>query len=298
MATNYPVNPRVRAYGKARIDIAQRAKTSQDWIDLWKQPAVSFPFTWGVPWKQCIEYKVDDFAAEVGFYIDVMGLPINAFDPDYAMFTSPRADFYFSVVPTPPGLSSTPPDAIRIQFMVDDILTTTDELQSRGIFFDQPPQPCQPSSSLYIACFRTPHGISIDLWGAVKQEQGPISYEDADTGLAYEGSEASPPGDSDSEDADSEEVYQEPVGQLSMDSDLIRSGIKSPYRENDVRHLDLKHTLPNQKDPGDSQPVLDSPRRLSDRKAPYTSTVVLKPRDPEKSVPEIVYEDIDDQEES
>jgi methylated-DNA-protein-cysteine methyltransferase-like protein len=185
MATNYPVNPRVRAYGKARIDIAQRAKTSQDWEDLWKQPVVSFPFTWGNPWKQCIEYKVDDFAAEVGFYIDILGLPVNAFDPDYAMFTSPRADFFFSVVPTPAGLSSTPPNAIRIQFMVDDILSTADELQSRGIFFDQPPQPCQPGSSLYIACFRTPNGITIDLWGAVKQEQGHISYEDAETELSF-----------------------------------------------------------------------------------------------------------------
>lgn len=167
MATNYPVNPRVRAFGKARIDIAGRAKNQAEWEKLWKHPANSFPFIWGESWKQCVEYRVDDFPAEVGFFIDVLGLPVNAFDPGYAMFTSPKGDFFFSVIPAPPAEQSTPPDAFRLQFMVKDIMAITHELQRRGIDFEQPPQPLSPGSSLFIGYFRTPHGICVELWGTV-----------------------------------------------------------------------------------------------------------------------------------
>jgi catechol 2,3-dioxygenase-like lactoylglutathione lyase family enzyme len=164
------VNPRYRAYGKARIDIARRAASREDWDQLWKRSTFPFPFSWGESWKQCIEYKVNDFAAEVGFYIDIMGFPVNAFDPDYAMFTSPKGEFYFSVVPAAEGESATPPEAIRLQFMVDDILNLAAELERRGIKFEHWPQPCVGGSSLFIGYFRTPHGICIDLWGLVGDE--------------------------------------------------------------------------------------------------------------------------------
>jgi catechol 2,3-dioxygenase-like lactoylglutathione lyase family enzyme len=180
MATNYPVNPRVRAFGKARIDIAQRAKSREDWERLWKRPSNPFPFAWGEAWKQCVEYKVDDFAAEVGFFIDVLGLPVNAFDPGYAMFTSPHGDFFFAVVPTPEAENSTPSDALRLQFMVADILATTQELERRGIEFEQAPQPCQPGSSLHIGYFRTPHGICVDLWGMVKPANPTVDDNELD----------------------------------------------------------------------------------------------------------------------
>jgi catechol 2,3-dioxygenase-like lactoylglutathione lyase family enzyme len=175
-AQKHHINPRFRAYGKARIDIAQRAQNEDDWYDLWKESSNPFPFRWGKNWKQSIEYKVDDFAAEVGFLIDILGLPVNAFDPDYAMFTSPGRDFYFSVVPAFEDERSTPPDAIRIQFMVEDIFDLIDELEQRGVVFEQQPQPCEPDSSLYIAYFRTPHGICVDLWGV--QDFDEDEYQD------------------------------------------------------------------------------------------------------------------------
>src|SRR5512134_3742554 len=114
--SNHRINPRYRAYGRARLDIAQRARTRQDWDRLWKRPQFSFPFVWGQHWKQCIEYRVDDFAAEVGFMIDILGLPVNAFNAEFAMFTGLNREFYFAVTPAQPGAASTPPDAIRIQF--------------------------------------------------------------------------------------------------------------------------------------------------------------------------------------
>ena len=168
MATNYPINPRVRAFGKARIDIARRAKNQAQWEKLWKHPLNSFPFVWGESWKQCVEYRVDDFPAEVGFYIDILGLPVNALDPGYAMFTSPQGDFFISVIPAPLTEPSTPPDAFRLQFMVKDIIATSQELQRRGIDFEQTPQPLHPGSILSIASFRTPHGVCVELWGKVE----------------------------------------------------------------------------------------------------------------------------------
>jgi predicted enzyme related to lactoylglutathione lyase len=162
------VSGKVRAYGRARIEIAQRAITPQDWDELWKPPQNPFPFTWGKYWKQCIEYRVEDFASEVGFFIDVLGLPVIAFDASYAMFTSPTGEFTFAVVQTPEGGYSTPPDAMRIQFMVEDIYETIEELARRGIAFIQNPEPISDGSNMHIATFQTPHGISIDLWGEVQ----------------------------------------------------------------------------------------------------------------------------------
>lgn len=178
MAARYPINPRVRAYGKARLDIAQRVHSPADWQRLWLPPAQDFPFKWGKPWKQCVEYKVDDFAAEVGFYIDVLGLPVIALDPDYAMFTSPGGDFYFAVVPALGGRGSTPPDAIRLQFMLADILATVNVLEDRGIEFEAPPLPVQDGSDLHIGYFRSPHGIPIELWGMVgNEDEGQIDLD-------------------------------------------------------------------------------------------------------------------------
>ena len=163
------MNAKVRAYGKARIDIARRAHNRADWDTLWKKPQYGYPFRWGENWKQCVEYRVDDFAAEVGFYIDVLGLPVNAFDPNYAMFTSPDQAFYLAVVPTLEGESPTPFDAVRFQFMVTDLFPLAEELEKRGVVFEQVPQPVSESSNLYIGCFRTPHGIPIEIWGLAEE---------------------------------------------------------------------------------------------------------------------------------
>lgn len=171
MSGKFPINPRFRAYGKARIDIARRARTRRDWDTLWKEPVNPFPFRWGEHWKQCIEYRVDDYAAEVGFFIDILGLPVNAFDERYAQFTGPGGEFYFAVVPVNEGETSTPVEALRMQFMVADLQKTVAELEARGVVMEIKPQPCAPDSALHIASFRTPHGIAVDLWGKLLESR-------------------------------------------------------------------------------------------------------------------------------
>ena len=38
MATKYHVNPKMRAYGKARIEITKHAKDEKDWQENWREP--------------------------------------------------------------------------------------------------------------------------------------------------------------------------------------------------------------------------------------------------------------------
>jgi hypothetical protein len=159
------INPRVRAYGKARLDIARRVQTQQDWDALWRPPTHAFPFAFSSAssWKQCLEYRVDDFAAEIGFWIDILGLQVIAFSPDYVQFNSPGGEFTFAVSSTFEDQPSTPPWSLRIQFAVQDLTQTVEELERRSITFDQLPIPQHPDSNLYSATFSTPHGIPIDL---------------------------------------------------------------------------------------------------------------------------------------
>ena len=158
--------PDVRKLGEARLAVAPKLKTPADWKKLWKKPVNSWALTFGSCWKHCIEYRVDDFASEVGFFVDLLGFPVNAFGTDYAMFTGPDKDFFFSVVPTPHGEESTAPEALRLQFMVEDLYGTTIELEKRGVLFDKRPSSYQ-GSPIYNATFRTPNGIHVDLWGMV-----------------------------------------------------------------------------------------------------------------------------------
>lgn len=176
MATIFRIDPRIRAYGKARIDVTVRAKDEHDWQKLWKQPRFGFPFDWGDSWKHCIEYKVDDFAAEVGFFIDYLGLPVAAFSPSYAMFTSPGQDFFFSFSSVREGEQSTPPETIRMQFRVRDIQRTVEELEERGIIFEKRPDDSEDMDTILKGCFRSPHGICIELLGIPEEE--PYTDED------------------------------------------------------------------------------------------------------------------------
>lgn len=155
-----------RQYGEERIGIAAKAKSTEDWQQLWTSPAHPYPFIWGTCWKMCMEYRVDDYAAEVGFFLDVLGLDSISISPEFTLLTNPAQDFVFSVKPAG-SQGSTPPDALRLQFMLSGLLDTFAELEDRGILFSDLLHPCEDGSSLYTCVFQTPHGIAVDLWGLV-----------------------------------------------------------------------------------------------------------------------------------
>lgn len=160
-----------RALGCKRIDAARKADTREKWEKLWKQPQHPWAITWGDCWRQCVQYNVSDFAAEVGFFIDVLGFPINAFAPGYAMFTGPRREFFFSIMPAGKKEPRTPPNAIRLQFLVEGIQSLSRELQKRGVKFQRKPAPYgNKDSPMYLATFKTPNGINVDLWGMAVED--------------------------------------------------------------------------------------------------------------------------------
>jgi predicted enzyme related to lactoylglutathione lyase len=167
MSTVHHINPRFRAYGKARIDVTRRARDEIEWQMMWREPLNPFPFEFPGSWQFCAEYKVDDYAAEVGFFIDVLGFPALAFSPSYAQFTSPDGGFCLGVMAAKPGERSTDPETLRFQFMVEDIHETAQMLEQRGIRFEQKPVQESAGSSRVTATFRTPHGVRMDLWGEV-----------------------------------------------------------------------------------------------------------------------------------
>lgn len=236
--TTFPVNPRFRAYGKARIDIAKRAETRDDWDQLWKKPSNPFPFSWGSSWKQCIEYKVADFPAEVGFFIDILGFPVNAFDPDYAMFTSPNGDFYFSVVPAREGENPTPLGAIRLQFMVQDIIETAIELQRRGVKFTQMPARVADNSAFLIGSFHTPNGIGIELWGFNSRKEIPVP--DTWEKLIEDDQESSvtrPVENPVSEPADNDQLFIPPPEQLPDITEKLENGSGDQGSAEEIEYL-------------------------------------------------------------
>ena len=242
MLTNYPVNPRIRAYGKARIDLALRFNSSADWDEHWKPPSNPFPFTWGESWKQCIEYRVDDFAAEVGFFIDVLGFPINALDHSYAMFTSPQHEFFFAIVPTSDDETPTSPDALRLQFMVRDVNATYQELLNRGIAFELTPQPLCQNSSITITSFRTPNGIPIEIW-AISPETA-LSPQDMRLGKNLErlvNSNHKNESPDDQDDSESDDGYKD--GQIDEDG----------FDDNDEEEIDFDEVEDEVEDEGEDE---------------------------------------------
>ena len=154
-----------RDYGKKRLEIPAKAKSMADWQAMWYDPVHPYTFKWGECWKGNIQYSVDDYDAEVGFWLDVLGLDCNVLSPDFAMINTPDKLFTFSIVTAGPG-GSTPTSAMKIEFMLDGILKATRELESRGIVFEVPVHEDGEGSSLYTGTLRTPHGLSaVNLWG-------------------------------------------------------------------------------------------------------------------------------------
>lgn len=302
----HPINPRFRAYGKARLDIARRAESRSDWDKLWKEPAFPFPFDWGEWWKQCIEYKVDDFPAEVGFFTDILGLPVVAFDPSYAMFTSPARDFFLAIVPAHEPGKSTPADALRIQFMVADIFQTVQELERRGIVFEQKPQPCEQGSSMFITYFRTPHGLSVDLWGIVPESDQPVfapDFEEEETVFPEQSSESY---SSDAEGSFRWEAQETPVSftfheeEEEEDSDSEEEGeLRFEAEEDEVEEPEESKNPPETyelKRRGYAEPSqldLSLIKSWSTRKKDYDEPMEIEEEDDDDSLPpiEYVYED-------
>lgn len=129
-----------------------------------------FPFKWGDCWHFAVEYEVEDFATELGFFVDFMGFSLNALSPEYAMFMSPDDDVFIAIKPANNGAVQ---DfrSFRVCFMLEGILAAARELQDCGIAFVSLPQPmADVERPMYRAEMKSPNGLRIELWGVDERQ--------------------------------------------------------------------------------------------------------------------------------
>lgn len=163
---------RCRELGRKRLESVADCRTPEDWQRAWVAPPPTV-FTWGTCWKHTVEYKVHDVAAEIGFFLDVMGFDANVMTPDYVMIMGREGEFYLSFRPAEEGESTTPPDAFSLEYMVADMGAAAAELRARGAEFVQEPLPYgQPGGGMFTCILRTPHGMPVKLWSFEPDQAG------------------------------------------------------------------------------------------------------------------------------
>lgn len=158
------MNLSAQELGQKRLEFASQCKTQEDW-EKWEDSTGKFPFSFGKCWNHTTEYKVDNLASEAGFFIDVLGFDCNTISESYVMIMSPGKEFFFSFRPAKEGEDVTPPDALTLEFFLEGLSDTVNELKNRGIKFSQDYTPEEEGSPLATARFETPNGIPVRLWG-------------------------------------------------------------------------------------------------------------------------------------
>jgi len=162
-----------RAFGKNRLELSSKMKTPDDWKEKWPDSENDYIYKLGPCWTHMIEYYVDDFEAEVGFMIDVMGFKTFIVDTNerVCIVTNPGHNFYFSFYEaSKQGKEPTPKDALKLSLMVEDIEEVGKKLESREIQFCDKLHPSMEGSPMLRGFIRTPAGIPIEFWGMAKQQ--------------------------------------------------------------------------------------------------------------------------------
>lgn len=282
MSAKYHINPRIRAYGKARIDITRRASDEREWQSKWRAPLHPYPFTPGRGWMFSVEYKVDDFAAEVGFYIDVLGFEVHAFSPSYAQFTDPDNNFLFGVSAAKEGEESTDPDSIRLQLNVGNIFNAVKMLEERGVAFEQKPVPVPGHPDMVVGYFRSPHGVCFDLFGDIVLDDDDEDYPKEDEQDEAEANRLIEEilglaDDTDADEEDEEIINEDETEEEERERDYLDLISQPNPKSQKVTHRSFPtHTNP--------YPALSSRRR----------SVALPPRNG-KQVGELTYQEIEDE---
>lgn len=115
----------------------------------------------GVVFRHMLEYPVTDFAAEVGFFASIFGLPSIALTHDYALFTHPEYGYCFSFrkdahQPLPGSIG------LKMLFMTDDIDSADEHLNRTGLVPDKEIR--MGSTVQRVIHFATPSGLAIEIW--------------------------------------------------------------------------------------------------------------------------------------
>jgi hypothetical protein len=152
-----------RTLGKRRLATLARMKTREDWAKRWPKARHAYPFSWGECWKAVAEFGVKDYAAELGFHLDILGLELNASWDDHAMLKTPDGEYAFTIY----RAKRTAPE-LNLQFMLGNIEAATAALTKRRVTVVQElTAEWGEANPMRTFKLTTPNGVLITLWGFV-----------------------------------------------------------------------------------------------------------------------------------
>jgi Glyoxalase/Bleomycin resistance protein/Dioxygenase superfamily len=159
------INEKCQKYGIKRLETLKNIKSKEDFLKLWPKQKNSFDFKWGDCWKGVFEYGVDDYAAEIGFYIDYLGFELNASWDNHAMLMTPQGEFMFTVYEDKKSKGKVE-KYLNIQFMIENIMAVSKRLKKNKITVIQNlKNEWGKESKMKTFKVVTPNNICITLWG-------------------------------------------------------------------------------------------------------------------------------------
>jgi hypothetical protein len=153
-------------FGARRLRALASIKSREDWATKWPAAKHAYPFTWGECWKAVVEYGVKDYAAELGFYLDVLGMSVNATWDDHAMITSPDGEYAFTIYKAKATARE-----MNLQFMIGNIADAAAQLKRRKVtVVEDLAAPWGEQAPMRTFRLATPNRHVITLWGMVAAE--------------------------------------------------------------------------------------------------------------------------------
>ncbi|MCC7492832.1 MAG: hypothetical protein IT204_10810 [Fimbriimonadaceae bacterium] len=152
------------ALGEHRLALIGSFTSAADWQQRWPAPQHDWPFEWGTCWKACFVLPVPDFAAEVGFFIDLLGCAVNAAWEDHVMLMSPDGAFTFTLTRGQPGAL---PPGLRLELMLGNLTAAAAALAARGVPHQPLGAPWGEDSPMRTCELLSPSGLPLQLWGFV-----------------------------------------------------------------------------------------------------------------------------------
>lgn len=114
-----------------------------------------------VVFQQMFEYPVEDFEAEVGFYVRVFGFPTIALTNEYALFKHPDKGYCMSFRKAE-GAPAGSLQGLKLLFMTTDIPATEAHLEQTTLVPDRDIRKGSPVQD--VIHFATPAGLAVEIW--------------------------------------------------------------------------------------------------------------------------------------
>jgi len=156
-----------RDLGNERIALAEKCTAEKSWMTAWTGARHPFPIKWGECWKAVIELSVQDFAAELGFFLHILGFDVNAIEPNWAMLMTPDKAYMFSLIQATEERPAVSGASISIEFMVEGITALASELTNRGLGVSPLQAEWGEEAPMRTFGFTSPNGLNIKVWGMV-----------------------------------------------------------------------------------------------------------------------------------